>query len=154
MALCKWSNQNRQMALSLSDRRQGEREMRKVALIILLVAMSGGVMADWVAIDESSLGKTYVNPGTISRSRDLVKVWELIDFKKAQEHDNESFFSFTSEVEYDCVRKSFQILRTAGISGHMATGSVIAGGAGSGQWNPVPGGTAAERSWQYVCGKK
>ncbi len=128
--------------------------MRKVMLMILLAATSGSVMADWVAIDESSLGKTYVNSGTISRSRDLVKVWELIDFKKAKEHGGESFFSFTSEVEYDCARKSFQILRTAGISGHMATGSVVASGGGSGQWNPVPGGTAVDRSMQYVCGRK
>ena len=59
--------------------------MRKAISMILLAAASGSAMADWVAIDESSLGKTYVNPGTISRSRDLVRVWELIDFKKAQE---------------------------------------------------------------------
>jgi len=128
--------------------------MRKVILMTLLAAVSGSVMADWVAIDESSFGKTYVNPGTISKSGDLVKVWELIDLKKSQEHEGESFFSLTSEVEYDCVRKSFQILRTAGISGHMATGSVIAGGAGPRQWNPVTGGTATERSWQFVCRKK
>ncbi|MCK9388311.1 MAG: hypothetical protein M0Q22_07950 [Sulfuritalea sp.] len=128
--------------------------MRKVILMTLLVAVSGSAMADWVAIDESSFGKTYVNPGTISKSGDLVKVWELIDLKKSQEHDGESFFSLTSEVEYDCVRKSFQVLKTAGISGHMATGSVIAGGAGPRQWNPVAGGTAAERSWRFVCGKK
>lgn len=128
--------------------------MGKTIVMMLFVVMSGSVMADWVVVDESSLGKTYVNPSTISKSGDLVKLWELIDFKKAQEHGGESFFSFTTEVEYDCVRKSFQTLKTAGISGHMATGSVIASGSGSRQWQPVAGGTAAERSWRFVCGKK
>ena len=128
--------------------------MRKVIVMMLLAAASSSVMAEWVVVDESSFGKTYVNPGTIRRSGDLVKVWELIDFKKSQEHGGESFFSFTSEVEYDCVRKSFQILQTAGLTGHMATGSVIAGGSGSRPWSPVTGGTAAERSWHFVCGKK
>ncbi len=128
--------------------------MRKAILMMLLAAMSASAMAEWVLVDESSMGKAYVNPGTVSKSGDLVKLWELIDFKKAQEHGGESFFSFTSEVEYDCVRKSFQTLRTVGLSGHMATGSVIASGSGSRQWQPVAGGTSAERSWRFVCGKK
>lgn len=128
--------------------------MGKAILMILLTAMSSSVMAEWVQIDESSVGKAYLNPGTISRSGDVVKLWELIDLKQSQEHDGESYFSFTSEVEYDCVRKSFQVLRTAGISGHMATGSIVASGSGSRQWNPVTGGTAAERGWRFVCGKK
>ncbi len=128
--------------------------MKKAMLMALLAAISGSVFADWVVVDETSLGKTYVNPGTISKSGDLVKLWELIDFKKAQEYSGESFFSFTSEVQYDCARKSFQTLKTAGISGHMATGSLVASGSGSRQWQPVAGGTSAERSWRFVCGKK
>lgn len=128
--------------------------MGKTIWVMLLAAMSGSAMAQWVVVDESSLGKIYVNQGTISRSGDVIKLWELIDLKKAQEHGGESFFSYTSEVEYDCVRKSFHTLQTVGISGHMATGSVVASGSGSRQWQPVNGGTSAERSWRFVCGKK
>lgn len=128
--------------------------MGKTILMMLLAAMSGSAMAQWVVVDESSLGKIYVNQGTISKSGDVIKLWELIDLKKAQEHGGESFFSYTSEVEYDCVRKSFHTLKTVGLSGRMATGTVVASGSGSRQWQPVNGGTSAERSWRFVCGKK
>ena len=128
--------------------------MRKAILMVLLTAMCSRAMADWVAIDDASYGRTYVKPGTISKSGELVKVWELIDLKQSREHEGKSFFSFTSEVEYDCVRKTFQVLNTAGLTEHMAKGEVIAGGAGPRQWRPVTGGTAAENSWRFVCGKK
>jgi hypothetical protein len=53
-------------------------------LITLLVLSSGPAYAEWVKIDEIDPYTLYVDPDTIRRKGDLVKMWQVYDFKAVQ----------------------------------------------------------------------
>jgi hypothetical protein len=52
------------------------------SLTILLLLSSGPVYAEWVSIGDTDSGMmVYVDPDTIRRKGDLVKMWLLLDYK-------------------------------------------------------------------------
>ena len=76
-------------------------------LITLLVLSSGSVHAEWVAIEKNNelagIMTVYVDPDTIRRKGNLVKMWQLIDFKTMQGGRSPSRFSSTKiQKEFDC----------------------------------------------------
>jgi len=78
------------------------------ALITLLELSSGPAYAEWVAIGYSeSLGgyTVYVDPDTIRRKGDLVKVWALTDYTTIQTVADNSFLSSKAQNEFDCAEE-------------------------------------------------
>src|SRR5207247_6599245 len=73
-------------------------------LITLLVLSSGSVHAEWVAVEKNNelagIMTVYVDPDTIRRKGNLVKMWQLIDFKTIQAGASASRFSTTQYKEY------------------------------------------------------
>jgi hypothetical protein len=64
-----------------------------VSLITLLVLTSGSAEAEWMSITKTEEGTTvYADPDTIRRKGDLVKMWELYDFKIIRTVAGDSYF--------------------------------------------------------------
>ncbi len=63
------------------------------SLIMLLVLSSGAGYAEWKKINENETFTVYVDPDTVRRKGDLVKMWELYDFKTVQTVDGDSYLS-------------------------------------------------------------
>src|SRR5262249_33964717 len=71
--------------------------------------------ADWVSTCSSpAYGGTdvYVARSTISRSGNLVKMWDMYDFKTTQTADGKHYLSAKNQHEYDCKGKRRRMLST------------------------------------------
>jgi hypothetical protein len=129
--------------------------MTRLLLIILLFLSSSPVYAEWVAIvANGEAGVTvYVDPATIRRNSNLVKMWQLSDFKTAQTIVNDSYLSFKMLSEYDCAEERTRSLALTNFSRNMGAGKVIVSASDEGRWEPVRPDSIAERLWRFACGK-
>jgi hypothetical protein len=120
-------------------------------VITLLVLSSGPSYAGWVFVSgDDAAGMTlYVDPDTIRRTGDLVKMWYLSDLKTV-----EPYGSITSQREYDCGRVRHRLLSASIFSEHMGRGEVRSDIIKEGQWIPVGPESSSQALWKYACGEK
>ena len=126
-------------------------------LITLLVLSSGPVYAEWVVV--SGNDKTgmivYVDPDTIRRKGDLVKVWQLIDFKTMQGGRSPGrFLSTKFHKQFDCVEERLRLLSCTDFSGNMGTGEPADAYVDEGNWVPVEPDSVNQALWEAACNKQ
>jgi Surface-adhesin protein E len=130
------------------------------SLVTLLVLSSGTAYAEWVEVggkvEEGQTEYTvYVDPDTIDRSGDVVKLWVLMDFKTTQIVPKPPHMSVKSQREFDCTKDHMRVLAITAFSGNMATGKAVYSSSdfkdhGS-LFEPR---SVAHRLWKFVCGKQ
>ena len=128
----------------------------RLFLITLLVLSVGPVYAEWVEVGgkvEEGL-TVYVELDTLSRSGDVVKMWELWDFKTSRTETKPPHMSVKSQREFDCTKKRGQLLALTAFSGNMGSGEVVYSHSDfKDQEIPVEPGSVAESVWKLVCNK-
>lgn len=122
--------------------------MKYAVIMIPLLLLSGPAHAEWVKIDEQVT--QYVDPDTISRKGDLVKMWILADFKSSAGFD----WSIKQQREFDCAKDSHRHLATLTFSGHMGKGRVMGSDRDISEWYSVEPGTMQQTLWKVACGKQ
>ena len=131
--------------------------MKHLFLIALLLLSSGLAYAEWVEVGgkvEEGL-TVYVELDTLSRSGDVVKMWELWDFKTSRTETKPPHMSVKSQREFDCIKKRGQLLALTAFSGNMGSGEVVYSYSDfKDQEIPVEPGSVAEIVWKLVCSKK
>ena len=112
--------------------------------------------AEWVAIGgNDQIGMTtYVDPTTIRRKGDLVKMWQLNDFKTVQTVENHSFLSTKKQREFSCAEERTRILSATQFSGNMGNGTVISVNSNEQKWEPVVPESIGQTVWEFACGRK
>ena len=125
--------------------------MKGFLLITLLVLSSGPSYAEWVFVsgDDDAGMTVYVDPDTIRRNGDLVKMWYLSDRKTI-----EGYGSIKTQREYDCAEARHRLLAASIFSGHMGQGQVLDDNLKEGQWVPVAPESSGHALWKLACGKK
>jgi hypothetical protein len=126
-------------------------------LITLLLLSSGSAYAEWVSIGSSESGggyTVYVNPDTIRRKGDLVKMWILLDYKTIQTVAGTSHLSVRSQHQYDCAEDRHRRLAYTFFSGNMGSGTVVYSNPDEGKWEPVASDSVAEGLWKIACDRK
>ena len=121
-------------------------------LVIPLLVLSGGPSyAAWVFVtsDDEAGMTVYVDPDTIRRNGDLVKMWHLSDRKTV-----EAYGSIMSQREYDCAAARHRLLAASILSEQMGRGQVLSDNVQEGQWIPVPPDSRGQALWKFACGKK
>jgi hypothetical protein len=124
------------------------------ALIALLVLNNGPAYAEWVAIGSSeSLGgyTVYVDPDTIRRTGDLVKVWALTDYTTLQTVADRSFLSSMAQNEFDCTEDRQRELAVTWFSGNMGNGNGVWSNFDETTWRPVAPGSVGQGVWNFAC---
>lgn len=99
--------------------------MRKIILMLLLVALNGSAMAEWTKVTEEkdSSAIYYADSSSIQKSADgLITIWELNDLK---EQDEIGSRSTKIQAEYDCAHEQFRVLSVIVYSQNMGNGEVI-----------------------------
>jgi len=126
------------------------------SLIILLVLSSGPAYAEWVAIGgNDQIGMTtYVDRATIRRNSNLVKIWQLNDFKTVQTVEGNSFLSTKKQRQFNCAEERTRILAATQFSGNMGNGEVVWVNSNEQKWEPVVPGSIGQTLWEFACGKK
>ena len=127
----------------------------KIALALVLAAVSGAAMAEWVALDGDEKVTRYADPTTIRRSGNMVKMWSMFDHQSPKRSaSGASYLSSKDQGEYDCKEERYRLLYISSSSGNMSTGDVVYSSSEPGSWSPVPPGSIAEVLWKFACGKQ
>jgi hypothetical protein len=125
--------------------------MSKFFLIMLLALINSSVMAEWVEVGKSEDFNVYVDPATIRKSGNKVRIWSLHDYKTA--HGSIPYMSSTLEREHDCIKNQAQQLFLAFYSKNMGRGTTIWKDTELRNWRQVTSDTVKETVWKYACGK-
>ena len=130
--------------------------MRKIILIVMF-AVSGNVIAEWVQYNRGENKSFYYNSSSIRRNGSIVKMWVLIDYKTAKVVDGLAFMSDKSQDEYDCKNELVRPIFISATSGHMGEGKIVSSvnkEAGEFIWRPIVPDSYSEDVWKIACGKK
>jgi hypothetical protein len=130
--------------------------MVRFFLITLLVLISGPAYAEWVKVAENKqAGMTvYVDPDTIRRKEDVVKMWDLYDFKTVQTKVGDSFLSVRSQTQYDCAEERTRILACTWFLGNMGNSKPVLSNSDEQKWKPVEPESVRRTLWKVACIKK
>jgi hypothetical protein len=127
----------------------------KVALLMLLFVVNGNAIAEeWVAVNHNEYATGYVNPATIVKEGNIVKMWSLVDCKAVSYFIGGSpFISIKSYEEFDCMEKKLRTLAYSMYSGKMGEGEVVFSDSNPGQWEQVQSDSQMNDILNVACGK-
>jgi hypothetical protein len=125
-------------------------------LITLLLLSSVPAYAGWVLTsgdDEAGL-TVYVDPDTLLRKGNLVKMWQLYDYKTVQAVAGDSLLSIKRQNEYDCTEERTRMLAYTWFSSNMGKGRVVYRTADEQQWEAIVPRSIDRALWKVACGKQ
>lgn len=124
---------------------------------IVLWLWSAPVYAEWVlaGTDPNTRMDLYVNPDAIHRSGDMVKMWELYDYKTARPINNQYYFSSKVQNQYDCTEERRRPLAAQFFSNNMGKGKVALHlSDDTGTWAPLAPDSEGQSLWKIACEKQ
>ena len=125
--------------------------MKKLLLTLLAsLLFTGSAWAEWVKVAESDDFVRYIDPATVRKDGNLVKVWEITDYKK---RDKDGKLSLRSRTEYDCKQERYRGLSISQHSGPMASSTTLFSSEGPFTWSEIPPGTVSEEVLKIICAK-
>ena len=126
--------------------------MFKAVLVMILAVMSSNAMAEWVAVGISEDNTIYIDPSTIRKAGDRVKMWHLYDLKSAKPFPGlEKYLSLKGQAEYDCKQEQVRELYSSAHSENMGWGNIIFRNTDAGEWAPLPPGSGGKIMWKAAC---
>ena len=122
-------------------------------LITLVVLSRGPVSAEWVLVSgEHNTGlMVYVDPNTIRREGNLVKMSSLIDYKTIQSIEGNAVLSIERQNEYDCNEERTRMLASTWFSDNMKRGQVVHSDSDEDEWKPAAPGSIAQAMLNVAC---
>lgn len=124
-------------------------------LITFLWLNPGPVQAEWelVSGDDSAKLTVYVDRETIRRQGDLVKMWQLYDYKTVQTVAGDSLLSIQRHNEYNCAEPRTRMLAYTWFSSNMGRGRVVYKTAEEQQWERIIPRSIDQTLWKVACSK-
>jgi hypothetical protein len=110
--------------------------------------------AEWVPIGSHTNNggiDIYAARSTIRRSGNLVKMWDMFDYKTAQVFEGKRFLSMKQEHEYNCKDGRLRNLSATGFAGHMGKGTVVESGDDPGPWQTASSGGVLDALRKFAC---
>jgi hypothetical protein len=96
----------------------------------------------------------YAARSTIRRSGNLVKIWEMFDFKTAQVVEGRRFISHKQLMEYDCKVERKRMLAVTAFTGHKGKGVVVESDNTPLPWETVDRSSVADVLRKFACDGK
>ena len=128
--------------------------MKKLLLGLMLLLVSGAASAEWMYAGETEHHTFYVDRATIRKNGNFVKMWSLVDYKKAEVFGGKAFLSRRTQEEFECKEEKMRLLAITTFSGQMLSGTVNYTDNKTEEWMAVPPGSGAEALWKIACGKE
>ncbi len=126
--------------------------MRNILLTLTTIMVSSSAIAEWVPVDTSYRGITYVDTtNTRRKASNKVKIWELVDYKKMQSKADFKFNSAMFQTLYDCKEKRYKLLYSSFHSENMGGGKVVRTNNNPSKWEAVLSGGIVERVRKFAC---
>ena len=127
--------------------------MKRLLMGLMLLVTAGGASAEWTRVGGNDDYIQYVDRATIRRNGNLVKMWDLKDYKTVQTFAGDSYLSDKTQSEYDCKEEKLRMLALLFFSGQMGNGKVVYANSDGGKWSPIGPDSVAEAMWNIACGK-
>jgi hypothetical protein len=121
--------------------------------MMLLAVVSSSAAAEWVEVDSDETVTFYIEPTTIRRDGNLVKMRGLLEYKAARVRDKAKYRSSKAESEYDCKDEKLRTLSLSLYPRNMAKGKAVYSTGDPDQWRPVPPDGGIKVMWNIACGK-
>lgn len=129
--------------------------MSRLLLAIVLSVISTSVMAEWTYISSNNDVDYYVDKTEIRKEGNMVKMWELVDYKLPQKDSAVApYLSARTYSEYDCNEARARIKELSSFRGNMLKGELLQTVQGEGNWSYIPPDTVFKDLWEIACGKK
>ena len=128
--------------------------MKKSLLLTLLLLIWVPAFADWLpAYELPQLATTiFVDPQTILKEGDHVKISVLYDSKTAQFGRGGPLHSTQARSEFDCSQVRSRVLALTDFSGNEGSGKVVYSNSAEQKWEPVVPGSVSQTLWKVACG--
>lgn len=123
----------------------------KVILMFMIVFMSNAAIASLYKVTSNEEAIIYADPSSIQKSGDLVKMWEVTDFKKKS--NNDKYLSVKSLHEFDCKQNKSRVVNYSMYSQNMASGKVVQSSNVAHAWLPVRSGGITVALLATACKK-
>ena len=130
--------------------------MKNLLLTLMLTVISISAMAEWVELTkgDKEAQTVYVDPATIHKDSNNVKIWFLFDYKKAQELAYlPLYMSIKRQNEFNCKERHIRKLYVSYHAKQMGGGKVIYSDNNSNDWSPVLLDSIDRELWKYACKK-
>ncbi len=125
--------------------------MYKIILMLWLLIASTSAQASWALVTSNEEAAIYADISSRSKSGDMVKMWDITDFK--QKVAGIHYSSVKSQREYDCKAKKNRTLSYSSMSKNMAGGLVVKSSNFARPWSPVFSGGIVAALWKVACAK-
>ena len=127
--------------------------MRKMLVLLVIAAVSGNAVAEWVAIGVNDFQTLYVDRSTILRAGTTVKMWGLHDLKSPQRaRGSKPFLSTAIYTEYNCANRLERDVSSVFYADSLGKGAVIHSDSDMTKWASISPNTASDSAWQVACG--
>ncbi len=134
-------------------KREGNMKI-KTLMLMLGILLCGIVQAEWVGVGVNERLTGYVDPTTIRKSGNTVKMWSLHDYKTAREFIGRTYMSSKFLHEYDCMEEQARQLHNSFHSGNMGRGDIVWSNNEPRNWQPISPGSLGKAKWEIACKKK
>ena len=128
--------------------------MNRLLLGLMLLLTATAAMAEWTQVGESDDNFAYVDMSTIRRNGNLVKIWQLLDYKTVQTDAGDPYLSNKSQWEYDCKEEIYRFLAFSHHRGQMGGGGVSLSDGSPSPSFPVSPNSLGQTIWKLACGKR
>jgi hypothetical protein len=122
----------------------------KQLIIVVLLSLSTSAWAEWTPVDYNYAVFAYADRNTIRKVGNMVKMWQLFDYRAGQGSPTQPYLSVKAQWEYDCDGERQRMLYAQLLSANMDRGQIIYSGAEP-KWGPVPPGSIGETLWKTAC---
>lgn len=120
----------------------------KKTLLLALLLVTSSAWAGWVQVTQTDSSDFYIDPETIRRDGNLVRVWQIAELKQ---RDKDGELSRRSRMEYDCKQERRRSLSLSTHSEPMAGGKTLESFTPDGSWREIPPDSAGSDILKIVC---
>ncbi len=132
--------------------------MKRCALVLLLTALSGSALAEWVEIEKFDDGmRVFVDRATAGRNGDTAQVLHLVHWGEPQEVEpgQPKYLSTIVRTAYDCVGKREKYQASTSYAGPMGNGAKVSSDEDEVEnWYSISESSLEDKLWKIACGTK
>ncbi len=123
----------------------------RVTVLVAAFVAASSAHAGWSVLGESEDYTLYLDPGSLRRDGDTLRIWVLQDFKTPSRGSGARSYRLLEQV--DCKKGRVRILSSSLHAGAKATGEVLKAETMQDEaWRPAEPGTPAAYVLEEICG--
>jgi hypothetical protein len=129
--------------------------MKKIFFLIFTLFFSINSYASWIEVGQTQSATFYIDPATIKKDKNFVKVWTMRDLNEVAKSPGSdiSYLSSRTYEEYDCKEKKYRQLSFYWYSDKQGKGEIVLTNSTASQAIHLPPGSITYGIMKILCEK-